>query len=193
VPSEWRPLLERGDWWRRRERCPAAGHCSVAWRELDVFDLLASTSPRHDRRVMREGDQARASPEYAPRRPETTNLYRVVQHRLEAWLGNARTRERTVPRFVERELTADPIAEEPQVLRLPQYESVNVAVIAVRRDCVPRALPADERSVPVNARVGGSGRAEQVRRRRGGRWARRSGVLATATPGRNRIAWLKES
>ncbi|MEJ2340320.1 MAG: transposase zinc-binding domain-containing protein [Gemmatimonadales bacterium] len=30
----------------------------------------------------------------------------MVQHQLETWLGNARTRERTVPRFVERELRA---------------------------------------------------------------------------------------
>ena len=55
---------------------------------------------------MREGGQAREAPEYAPRRPETTILYRVVQHRLETWLGNARIHERTVPRFVERELRA---------------------------------------------------------------------------------------
>jgi hypothetical protein len=55
---------------------------------------------------MREGGQAREAPEYTPRRPDTTILYRVVQHQLETWLGNARTRERTVPRFVERELRA---------------------------------------------------------------------------------------
>ncbi len=55
---------------------------------------------------MREAGQAREAPEYALRRPETTILYRVVQHQLETWLGNARTRERTVPRFVERELRA---------------------------------------------------------------------------------------
>ena len=88
---------ESEGWWRRRETCPAAGRCSVAWRELDVSDLLASTSPRHDRRVMREGGQAREAPEYAPRRPETTILYRVIQRWLETWLDNARTRERTVP------------------------------------------------------------------------------------------------
>jgi hypothetical protein len=78
----------------------------VAWRELDRLDLLASTSPRHDRRLMREGGPTREAPEYAPRRPETTILYRVVQHQLETWLGNARTSERSVPRFVERELRA---------------------------------------------------------------------------------------
>ena len=55
---------------------------------------------------MRESAEARGAPEYAPRRPETTTLYRVVQHHLETWLGNARIRERTVPRFVERELRA---------------------------------------------------------------------------------------
>jgi Putative transposase/Transposase zinc-binding domain len=55
---------------------------------------------------MREGGQAREASEYSPRRPETTILYRVVQHHLETWLGNARNRERTVPRFVERELRA---------------------------------------------------------------------------------------
>ena len=55
---------------------------------------------------MREGGQASEASEYAPRRPETTILYRVVQHQLETWLGNARIHERTVPRFVERELRA---------------------------------------------------------------------------------------
>ncbi len=39
---------------------------------------------------MRERAQAREAPEYASRRPETTIFYRVVQHRLETWLGNAR-------------------------------------------------------------------------------------------------------
>lgn len=39
---------------------------------------------------MREGGQAREALEYAPRRPETTIFSRVVQHGLEAWLGNAR-------------------------------------------------------------------------------------------------------
>jgi hypothetical protein len=55
---------------------------------------------------VREGGQAGEASEYAPRRPETTILYRVIQHHLETWLGNARIRERTVPRFVERELRA---------------------------------------------------------------------------------------
>lgn len=33
-------------------------------------------------------------------------MYGVLQHHLESWLRNARCRERTVPRFVERELRA---------------------------------------------------------------------------------------
>lgn len=32
-------------WWRRGERCPAAGHCSVAWRELYVSDPLKFFTP----------------------------------------------------------------------------------------------------------------------------------------------------
>jgi len=55
---------------------------------------------------MREDGQAREALEYAPRRPETTTFYGVVQHHLETWLENARAKERTVLRFVERELRA---------------------------------------------------------------------------------------
>src|SRR5512145_2145904 len=49
-----------------------------------------------------------ASPErstgaYAPRRPEESILYGVVADHLETFLARARDRERTVPRFVERE------------------------------------------------------------------------------------------
>jgi hypothetical protein len=51
---------------------------------------------RLDRRLTRESGQTRKTPEYAPRRPETTILFRAVQHELQTWLGNARTRERTV-------------------------------------------------------------------------------------------------
>ncbi|HEY5645241.1 MAG TPA: transposase, partial [Pseudomonadales bacterium] len=40
---------------------------------------------------------------YAPRRPETTHLYGVVQQHFETWLAHARVRGRTVPGFVERE------------------------------------------------------------------------------------------
>jgi len=40
------------------------------------------------------------------RRPETTVLYRVLQHHLETWLRNALSEDRIVPRFVERELRA---------------------------------------------------------------------------------------
>jgi len=55
---------------------------------------------------MRGGGRAREALEYAPRRPERSILYRTVQHHLETWLDNARVHERTVPRFVERELRA---------------------------------------------------------------------------------------
>ncbi|MCP3986091.1 MAG: transposase [bacterium] len=55
---------------------------------------------------MRESHQAGAAAEYAPRHPETTALYGVVQHHLESWLTNARDQERTVRRFVARELRA---------------------------------------------------------------------------------------
>jgi len=44
--------------------------------------------------------------DYAPRHPETTILYGVVQDHLETWLAHARIQERTVPGFVERELRA---------------------------------------------------------------------------------------
>ena len=43
---------------------------------------------------------------YARRRPEETVLYGVVQRELETFLARAQSRERTVPRFVERELGA---------------------------------------------------------------------------------------
>ena len=55
---------------------------------------------------MREPGQALRAAEYAPRRPETTVLYGVVQHHVETWLRNARLQDRAVPRFVERELRA---------------------------------------------------------------------------------------
>jgi hypothetical protein len=44
--------------------------------------------------------------EYQRRTPETTVLYRVVQHHLEPFLASARDQGRVVPRFVERELRA---------------------------------------------------------------------------------------
>ena len=43
---------------------------------------------------------------YARRQPEETVLYGVVQGELETFLARARSRERTVPRFVERKLRA---------------------------------------------------------------------------------------
>ena len=44
------------------------------------------------------------APEYQRRAPETTVLYRVLQHYLETSLASARDQGRVVPRFVEREL-----------------------------------------------------------------------------------------
>ena len=44
--------------------------------------------------------------EYQRRTPETSVLYRVVQHNLEPFLAFARDQGRVVPRFVERELRA---------------------------------------------------------------------------------------
>jgi len=52
-----------------------------------------------------EGARAGGSP-YTRRRPEETVLYGVVQRELETFLARARSQERTVPRFVERELRA---------------------------------------------------------------------------------------
>jgi hypothetical protein len=43
---------------------------------------------------------------YERHRPEETVLYGVVQQELETFLARARSRDRTVPRFVERELRA---------------------------------------------------------------------------------------
>ena len=43
---------------------------------------------------------------YAPRRPEETVLYGVVAGHLESFIARAEQRDRTVPRFVERELRA---------------------------------------------------------------------------------------
>ncbi len=43
---------------------------------------------------------------YTRRRPEESVLYGVVQAELEGFLAHAQTRERPVPRFVERELRA---------------------------------------------------------------------------------------
>ena len=57
---------------------------------------------------MREAGQAVSAADCAPRRSETTTLYGVVQHYLEAWLAHARIQERVVPGFVERELRAFP-------------------------------------------------------------------------------------
>lgn len=42
--------------------------------------------------------------DYRPRRPETTLLYGALQQHLESWLVGARRDERSVPRFVHREL-----------------------------------------------------------------------------------------
>ena len=39
-----------------------------------------------------------------PRRPEHTPLYRAVHENLETLLARAQDQDRTVPRFVEREL-----------------------------------------------------------------------------------------
>ena len=52
----------------------------------------------------RHGGGAAGSPTYERRRPEETVLYGVVQAELETFLARAQARERTVPRFVEREL-----------------------------------------------------------------------------------------
>jgi len=46
------------------------------------------------------------APEYQRPAPETTVLYRVLQHSLETFLASARDQCRVVPRFVERELRA---------------------------------------------------------------------------------------
>ena len=43
---------------------------------------------------------------YGRRRPEESALYDVVRAELETFLARARERDRTVPRFVERELRA---------------------------------------------------------------------------------------
>ena len=43
---------------------------------------------------------------YARRKPEASDLYRVVQQELETFFAAASARERPVPRFVERELRA---------------------------------------------------------------------------------------
>jgi hypothetical protein len=51
------------------------------------------------------GARARGSA-YARRRPEETVLYGVVQQELETFHARARSDQRTVPRFVERELRA---------------------------------------------------------------------------------------
>ena len=52
-----------------------------------------------------EGSHAGGST-YERRRPEETVLYGVVQRELETFIARARSQERTVPRFVERELRA---------------------------------------------------------------------------------------
>jgi hypothetical protein len=44
--------------------------------------------------------------QYQRRTPETSVLYRVVQHNLEPFLAFARDQGRVIPRFVERELRA---------------------------------------------------------------------------------------
>jgi hypothetical protein len=43
---------------------------------------------------------------YARRKPEASDLYRIVQQELETFLAGAHARERPVPRFVARELRA---------------------------------------------------------------------------------------
>src|SRR5437867_11336747 len=44
-----------------------------------------------------------AAVEYTPRNPEATVLYRVVAEQLETFLARQQERDRSVPRFVERE------------------------------------------------------------------------------------------
>ena len=52
----------------------------------------------------RDGNGRVAGNAYARRRPEESVLYGVVQAELETLLAHAQARERTVARFVEREL-----------------------------------------------------------------------------------------
>ena len=69
----------------------------ASWPQRDPGTTIA---------FVREPGQKGPAAEYAPRRPETTTLYGVVQHHLETWLTHARIQERIVPSFVERELSA---------------------------------------------------------------------------------------
>ena len=52
------------------------------------------------------GDRLSQAQDYQRHTPETTALYRAVQHHLETFLASARDQGRVVPRFVERELRA---------------------------------------------------------------------------------------
>ena len=96
-PHQSSSVLERS--WKtagqvsRRQR-----PCKLLHRgNLNALNLLTSAwFQHHDRRVP-EPAQERGRSGYAPRRPETTILYRVVQHHLGTWLGNARNHERIVP------------------------------------------------------------------------------------------------
>jgi transposase-like zinc-binding protein len=61
---------------------------------------FSSRSPGK-RAKSRPGELTPAS-DYERRSPETTNLHRVVRENLEVFLARARSRDRLVPRFVER-------------------------------------------------------------------------------------------
>ncbi len=82
------------------------GNTAVVRRKRDALGYVAPVCRGHDDRLVREPAQVRGASGYVPRRPEATTLYGVVQHHLETWLSNARVQERSVPRFVERELRA---------------------------------------------------------------------------------------
>jgi len=75
-------------------------------RKLDLPTLLDPARYRFHDYLVQEPGQAVSAAKYAPRHPETTILYGVVQGHLETWLTHAHLQERIVPRFVERELRA---------------------------------------------------------------------------------------
>ena len=73
--------------------------CAQAWISEEIQSESGYSIPLESVPVVCDTGSA-----YQPRNPEESELYGVVSGHLETFLERQRRRDRTVPRFVEREL-----------------------------------------------------------------------------------------
>jgi len=93
-------------WWAARSRATRRARTrrrALLPRNPSVLPGCHPGRPGVDVCHVRASDPSTQPTGQVPRCPETTQLYGAVQHYLETWLAQTRARERTVPRFVERE------------------------------------------------------------------------------------------